>query len=177
MKKERINAGILIINAFLALVCAIGIVYSTVYSELDMYYLVESMCAVVSILFTLIYLIHGFRKSYSEYYTAAMYINAFNAIVVSAVSINEAIRYIPTISCTLAFGCILVLAVAKDLGKTKSYVLSSIVVVCRVLGLSTLFVEGITPITLLVISQLVLAVIILICTIAKYNDKEIRKQK
>lgn len=160
----------------LSICCAVGIVYLTFTSNLDMLYIVESISNLLALIYAFFYLINGYKKDYATYYKVAMLVNAANALVVTALSSNENTKYISIISCAICFGAILTLALAKNLGKNTSLALCLIVVVLRTMGLISCFMANATVdiVLILLLSQLVLALVILLATIAKYVDKQER---
>ena len=173
--KKSLNVFAIIISV-LSICCAIGIVYLTFSSELDALYIVESISNLLALIYAFFYLINGYKKDFATYYKIAMLVNAVNALVVTALSSNEATKYISIISCAICFGAILTLALAKNLGKNTSITLCLIVIVLRTMGIVSCFMASATlDINLiLMLSQLVLALVILLATIAKYVDKQER---
>lgn len=170
------------LKIFAIIICILAIasvgfmVYMAFNSDIDVFYKVEVVSNIIALLFVFEYIILGFKKDFASYYKLAMYVNAANALIVTAVASNESTKYIAIISCAICFGCILTLAVAKNLGKKMSLILCTVVILLRISGIiSYYFSANTVDISLIImISQLVLALVILVATIAKYEDKTIR---
>lgn len=177
MRKSIKVFGIII--CVLAVISVIGMLYMSLNSDIDTFYKVEVISDVIALLLMFVYLALGFSKDLASYYKIAMYVNAINALIVTAVASNEATKYISVISCAISFGCIFTLAIAKNLGKKVSLILCSIVLALRLLGLISCYLSmGRVDITIIVLlSQNVLALVVLAATIAKYEDKALRNTK
>lgn len=179
MRERKLNLSIVIVCGILALLSAIGTVSVVFGSQLNELYKFEAICDLIALALTFFYIINGYGKEYAKYYKMAMLFNALNALIVTAVAANEKTKYISIIMCAVCFGLILILALGKDLGKTKSLGLCITVVIIRAVGLISQYFEVKTfdPITILVVSQLVLSLMVLASTIAKYDDKQVRGTK
>ena len=81
------------------------------------------------------------------------------------------------ISCAICFGLLLFLALGKDNGKKVSLICCFIVIALRTMGLLFNNNGFIDPSTVLIFSQLVLALMVTVITVAKYIDKEERGTK
>lgn len=165
-----------VIICILALLSVLGMLMMILNSDLDMIYKIEVISNAISLVFLLEYFLLGFKKDFASYYKLAMYVNAANALLVTAVSANETSKYISIISCAICFGIILTLAIAKNLGKNMSVVLCTVVIILRLSGLISYYLStnSINFVFLTILSQLLLAIVILVATIAKYEDKALR---
>lgn len=173
--KKTLNVFAIIISV-ISIFCALSVMYVAINSELDILYIVETVSCLFSLLYAFVYLINGYKKDFAKYYKVAMIVNAINALVVTALSSNEATKYISIISCAICFGAITTLALAKNLGKNTSLLLCGIVIVLRTMGIISAFIAHVSMNIDLIImlSQLVLSLVILLATIAKYVDKDER---
>lgn len=118
-----------------------------------------------------IYCLAGYKKSAAVFFKVV--VSLYAAITfVAVLLVHEGPLFLTVIS-TLAFGILCVFAVAKDLGKTKSYVLCWLNIVLAALRVVLyVIVEGQLPGGLF--SNLLLAVILGIMMYAKYADKAAR---
>ena len=163
----------------LALISACGLVTTTLSSDLDFFYKLEAICDVIALIFAFIYFILGFKKDFASYHKIAMYFAAANALIVTVVSSNETNKYIAIAMCAVCFALVLILALAKNLGKTVSLILCAIIILIRFSGVLSYYltVNTIDVTLTLMVSQLVLALVILVATLAKYEDKQERHAK
>lgn len=171
---KKLNLLVVIIVAGLAFACALGEIDVIATSKLDGLYKLEGILDVFALALSFIYLVLGYKKGVANYYKASILIAAAHALVVTSVASNEPTKYVSIISCAICFGLLLGLAFGKNNGKKESLIICGIIVVLRVLGI--LFnANGLTdPKTLLIISQLILAITVTVITVAKYIDKDER---
>lgn len=174
---KKLNLLVVVIVAGLALACAIGEIDIVATSKLDGFYKIEGILDVFALALSLMYLVLGYQKGVAKYYKAALFVACANALVATAVSCNEATRYISVISCAICFGLLLFLALGKDNGKKVSLICCFIVIALRTMGLLFNNNGFIDPSTVLIFSQLVLALMVTVITVAKYIDKEERGTK
>lgn len=179
MRERKLNLSIVVVCGILALLSAIGTVTVAFSSELNELYKFEAVCDLISLGLAFFYIVNGYGKDYAKYYKLSMLFHALNALIVTAVAANEKTKYISIVMCAICFALVLVLALGKDLGAKKSLTICVIVVVIRAAGLISQYfaVKTFDPITILTVSQLVLALMILASTLAKYDDKQVRGTK
>lgn len=192
MKQRRLNLGLLIFIAVLALLTGIGLLIATssikleilpgktnVFLELNILYKIEAACDVLALILALVYFINGYRKDYAKYYKSAMLLNATNALIVTVLSIFENKGIVLVILCTICFGLFSALAILNSIGEKISILICIIALIIRCTGFISLYSNfNILSIdSLLILARIVLALITLIATIAKYDDKKARGTK
>ena len=177
---DRPNLTIVVINCLFALICGGGAIYVSFTNNMDVFYKIEAIADLLALAGASIYLVLGYKKGVASIYKACMYICGLHALLVTALAINEEIKYIPVIFCAISYGNIFLLALGKDLGKKMSLGLAITVVLLRTFGfVSSIFERtGVfNTYSILILSQLVLALFVLIIVYAKYTDKKNRGTK
>lgn len=181
MKKEnKFYTAALIFSCLLLILSVIGVGKVVVSHSVNGMYLVGAIFVLVSLIFALYYISYGYSKNLALLYKTSIALATINALIVTAVSVNEDMEYLPIIFCTLCFGLYMVLLFAEDLGKTKSYVFASLIVIIRASGLisNVIAFKSITnDYVILVVAQLALAIMVLVSISAKYIDKTNRNTK
>lgn len=177
---DKPNLTIVVINCLLALICGGSAIYVSFSNNMDVFYKIEAIADLLALLGASIYLVLGYKKGVASVFKTSMYICALHALLVTALAVNEEVKYIPVISCAISYGNIFLLALGKDLGKKMSYGLAITVVILRTLGFVSSIFSGLglfNTYSVLVLSQLVLALFVLIIVYAKYTDKKSRGTK
>ena len=179
MEERSISLSTIIICGVIALLSAIGTVVLVLCSDLEVLYKGGAIFDLVALFFAFFYLAKGYGKAQAKYYKISMLFNALNALFVTAVAANEKTKHVSIIMCAICFGLILLLALGENLGMKKSLIICLIVVFIRASGLISQYIitKNFDPVCVLVVSQLVLALMILACTLAKYEDKQARGTK
>lgn len=142
---------------------------------------------IVGLIYGLIYVFSVYKKDAAKYYKSFMIIYAVLSIysIISKICNNNAIglktvsSFLTTILSIISTICIIILAFAKDLGKTKSYSVALanlfIILISTILG----FIFNSTFITKVEVwlPRIMLSIITYIFVCAKYIDKESRGAK
>ena len=173
-KKFRITAYCL---AFLlaALICANILVIFV--SEIPRQQIISNILLSVTSLFAIFYILVGCTKERgAKYYHLFMISYAVTMLVL--IFINRARAPFSIFFNLIIYGCLCVLATAKDLGRKKSVILASAVLV---FGVVTLF-FGFGNATMTLFAnlcrclKLMLSATTLFMVMAKYSDKDARKK-
>jgi len=124
--------------------------------------------------FGLLYAVYGYQKDVATY--ATWFYGVF--------AIAEASKFylikeydgilLPTI---IAFACLSVLAIAKNLGKEKSRSLCILILVAAICSAGYYLIMGQPVYALIGTTEIILSFVLLIMMIAKYKDKEARGSK
>ena len=168
---------ITIFSCVLTLACAIAIhsVISTV--KLDTLNLLGLYFVLVSLIFGLVYLILGFTKNLSKLYKASILIGALNALMSILLSLNESFDTTALITTSLAFALYVVMLVANNLGRKKSFIICIIIMSIRITGIITNYLilkDFMNPQVLNICGQFAIIVMVFAATSAKYVDKSSR---
>lgn len=180
MQKDKFNMAIVVVGCLLLAVCSVGVSKVLYSGSLDSIYYLGAIVLLGSLIFSIIYLALGYSKGFSDLYKTAVSLGALNALFATVSATNEANNYIAIMMCAISFGLYVLLAFAKDLGKTKSYIFCAIIIACRLAGLiaNTISYGSIVDEhSILIAGQFALALTIFIATIAKYIDKAERGTK
>lgn len=180
MKNPLFSKLVTAFSCLLTLVCSIAVGKVIIANQLEGLYLAEAILIFASLIYSLIYLLLGFRKDLANLYKKSIALSTLNALVVTIASVNEINPYASVMFCTISFGLLMVLLCAENLGSTKSYIICIIILVLRAAGFaSNLFVVGdITNDSVVLIgAQLALSLMVFVATSAKYVDKNQRGTK
>ena len=178
--KKAVPAGIDILMIICSLVCIVGTVYSMVYVEslsgfAAVIWVISCVLVIIELGLALVYSLAGYKKDSARYFH--WFGIGFALIGMVSCLMGEAL--VVMVFQLISFGCACILAVAKDLGKVKSYVLVGVTVLCSlVLLVIKIFVFGTTiekcgPI----VGVLIITIIYGIMVMAKYMDKDSRGTK
>lgn len=180
MKNTLFSKLVTVFSCLLSLVCSIAVGKVILSNQLEGLYLAEAVLIFASLIYSLIYLLLGFKKDLASLYKKSIALSTFNALIITIASVNEINPYASVLFCTLSFGLLMVLLCAENLGSTKSYIICIIILVLRAAGfVSNLLVVGdITNDSVVLIgAQLSLALMVFVATSAKYVDKNQRGTK
>lgn len=180
MKKSLFSKLVTIFSCLLTIVCAIAVGKVILANELEGLYLAEAVLIFASLIYSLVYLVLGFRKDLADLYKKSIALSALNGLVVTVASVNEVNPYASVMFCTISFGLLMVLLCAENLGATKSYIFSIIILILRAAGfaINLLAIGDIANDNVVLIgAQLALALMVFIATSAKYVDKNNRGSK
>lgn len=176
MKKDIFKI-IMTIFAIVLIVAVIANIYALTVTPTPTYQLLTSVGLIITGLFGAIYLMSGYSKQKSSlYFVCFMILYAITEWmgIIGAKSNNT----VNMMLLVLSFGFSCVLAISKDLGKFKSVILSSVIVLTVVGRLvisyytTGLPVFGVRPLT-----KLIIGLTVLVLVIAKYHDKKQRGTK
>lgn len=143
---------------------------------------VESIICMLTLLFGVFYILAGYKKDSVYYYKTFIFLYAICVIVsffvpFRSLIINEMFidSIIMAICILLIFICILALAFVKNLGKEKSFKLAYLILALNIVKLLTYLIAQPTLLMIsFVFSHILLACILCIFIVCKYNDKFLR---
>lgn len=175
--KRKLNLIAVILNSIFTLACIIWLLTILIALNLNKYQIIEAVADLVASIIALMYLLEGYSKGVAKHYKISVLITALNALVVAILSTAEEIKVIPVIMCSIAFVILLILGLFKNLGKKVSYICCWIVLTIRILGFISILLtvdNFMDPSFSLIITQVALALTVLVVTYAKYVDKSSR---
>ena len=181
MKKKTILIVLVVLHV-IALCFGVYAGFYTMFSkEAGIAMMVGAMCSLAAICASLMYLFYGYKKNASSYFRGFMIAYALSqlaGLVIAGQNAEETGLGILLVGAV--YGPVLVMAIAENLGKKKSYILCGIAVLLQigvlvgaVLTRGTAEVGGIF--LMRAYMQLTLAVTMTLMTVAKYEDKAARK--
>lgn len=178
------------INIVLVALCLVGSVYGFIAIS-DANYRTSIAMEFVILLSSVMYLVKGYKKDAAKYYQAFMLLNAFSFIVEF---VPSAVQYLTTgvntvsglgaIESLIVYGNFLLLGLSKDLGKKVSYNLCginslayAIVLIVGCINLGQHSTAATLPLIVLYATWFITSGIAGVMTVAKYEDKKIRKSQ
>lgn len=177
--RKKLNLFVLIINALLTAVSIYLLLAALIESDSNILQNIEIIADLVACSIALFYLIDGYSKGLAKRYQLFLIVTAINALAVAVLSIGEKTPMISVVMCSIAFVILLVLSFYKNLGKTISYILCTILLFIRLSGLlsNVLILSNQMPALnfALFVSQISLALLVFVSTYAKYTDKASRQ--
>ncbi|GEM_PF-2643892 len=166
-------------NLFAVLLCAVvaANVYALMVKGAPVFQMLTSVGLLITAGFGAVYLFTGFTKEKS-----AKFFVCFMAMytVTEALGIlgAKSLQTVNVLLLVLSFACAFTLTVAKDLGKTKSYVLSVTIILSVIARLGISYFSGKLPVFgIRPLSKLILGLTVLVLVSAKYYDKKTRYAK
>lgn len=190
MNKNKTRVALSAINALLILLCVAGCVYILI-ANCGAYFTVTAIAEMLALIFSVMYYVHGYRKDAAKYYKLFLLFYAFTHLVeifVSALTydkIGVSGGMFTVVISMILYGNTFLLAMGKDLGKKVSLILCTInavfyaipVIGCAIPTMITYTKPQIQASSIILYcSWFVLSLNTLIMTLAKYYDKQIRKQ-
>ena len=182
MKNKRM-LPVVIVDLIAILVCIAANVYVALKGELTVLQTVNMWVNVAALLSALVYLMMGYKKNAAVFYKIFASVFALSQFV-AVLSVAKYREDYTGISCyTVLFALLLMLALAEDLGKKKTFITCGVILAVGVLLLAltyfatpqasetgTWFME-----LVLSFSVIVMSAVMWLMAVAKYLDKEARK--
>lgn len=155
--------------------------FTTIYGILA---LVFSFVRLIALIFGLVYIINGFKKGVSPFYKGYMMLYVVSMFLFSTNSIaTKDVSYVEAFLNNGALVASLILAIAKDLGKKKTYITALVLLACTFIPMAIYAFtftqygnEGLTLISC-AISNFLLAITATFMVYEKYLDKVARGRK
>lgn len=168
--------GLSVLNIILLVVGVILDIYlSVTVLKNDQTALVTSIALACACCFGILYAVYGYKKDVATY--ALWFYGVFAIAVASKLWFLKAHDgiFLPTV---VSFACLAVLAIARDLGKSKSMTLCVVNLIAAVALPVYYLMNGIDVYYVLVfVTEAILSVVLLIMMYAKYQDKASRDSK
>ena len=183
MKKETKGLIILLIHLVLTISISLFSIYALVsfHNDLtsinDLLFKVCCLLGIAGLILSFIYFLVGYKKNAYKYYRVFMLINTVE-IIISTLLFKTLPFYIILLN-LVAFSMIIFLALAKDLGKAKSRVLSIVLVVSKAIMFAYYYIQQYTDYSLFILlaCELMLAATAALMVAGKYFDKDLRGAK
>jgi len=122
--------------------------------------------------FGLLYAVYGYQKDVATY--AKWFYGVFAIAEASKFYMLKEANDVILLPTIIAFACLSVFAIAKDLGKEKSKSLCLTTLVCAIASPVYYLVMGNQDFALVTVTEVILAFVLTIMIFAKYKDKEAR---
>lgn len=179
---------ILVILNTILLIPLLALSYGNVCdSSADWYLRISSAFAMVAMIAAFYYVVMGYTKEHAWAYKAFLISYIGSALFSLYNSAQNSQNMLSVVVASLVFGLIIVIAVSKDLGKAKSFlVCGAIIVLCAVKLADTVVRHPGTwfggtafgsMLLIRYISQLLMGIMLTLMTAAKYVDKRARGSK
>ncbi len=139
--------------------------------------------AILALISGFIYLVKGYKKNAAAYFKGYVWIILIADMFAVIVGITEAASYFCKIVWAAALILLAVLAAGKDLGKTKSFAVAGLILLCKVVLLIPIIMDrsilgaAFVPVILDMIAQIVRTITTGFMVCGKYLDKAERGTK
>lgn len=183
MKKKTVLI-VLVVLHLIALCFGVYAGFYTMFSkEAGIAMMVGAMCSLAAICASLMYLFYGYKKNAASYFRGFMIAYALSQLAGLVIAGQNAEKTgLGVLLVGAVYGPVLVMAVAENLGKKKSYTLCAIAVLLQIgVLVGAIITRGSANVGGLFLMrgymQLTLAVSMMLMTVAKYEDKSARGTK
>lgn len=149
-----------------------SIIRNPVSEEIKSALMIFSVLVLLLLVFSLAYRLGGYKKDAALYFMGYIHLYALTTLVAALGLRSIADVHLPLCE-TLSFGILCAMAIAKDLGRRKSFILCGVLILCKLMVVVVTLVNK-AAVTGGIVSDILLAVMLGIMVYAKYEDKKSR---
>jgi len=169
-----VPSGLAIVITILVVGTLVKNILYTITEDLSLLMRLGGVSIILSCIFSMLYCLYGYKKDAAKYFKMFCVSFSISLIVRTILNIEQG-DIAGAILAAIAVICLLILAFAKDLGKTKSYTLCGITFAVLIANVIVQAVSGkaLTG----AVSRLIIGLTLAVMIHAKYKDKESRGSK